>query len=141
MRLFLLITVITLALLGLSTTVEYIKADNQQVYRDDVSIYTLTTRDSTFYSKYSLETNLTRKTAHFMVYGAITYIIFTFSTGKLLGRATLAFASASFIGALDELHQHFLLDRSGRLLDVIVNSAGSLSAAILLVALCLVNSK
>lgn len=143
MRLFLLVTFISVLIIGASYLVEYIRANQrvtafQDLYHEDTYVLSLSKRDSPFYSRYSLADSsmLLRKSGHFMVYGALTYIIFSLLTqGSLLGKAFTAFAGASLVGLVDEVHQLYLLDRSGRILDVLVNSLGSLSAAIFIVLL------
>lgn len=54
---------------------------------------------------------------------------------SLWQRGAAAVASSSITGALDEIHQYFLLNRSGRLLDIFINLSGSVTPVLLLMGL------
>nr|WP_276328202.1 VanZ family protein [Evansella clarkii] len=69
----------------------------------------------------------------FFAYGLLAVVIYCLIPwASLWQRGAAAVASSSITGALDEIHQYFLLNRSGRLLDIFINLAGSVTSVLLL---------
>ncbi|WNF36661.1 VanZ family protein [Bacillaceae bacterium IKA-2] len=141
----LLTAVIALLIIGMNTVVEM--ADTRMdepsfraIYKQDASILFFLDRNSSFYDFYSFKEELpsltTRKISHFLAYGFLASIIFLIiPIDRLFLKGLLAFGSASLIGLIDEVHQHFIINRSGRILDVYINTAGSLVSVLLLMLL------
>lgn len=79
-----------------------------------------------------------RKSGHFIGYFTLSVLLFrswrgTFprlSTRWCLQWATIALFSTSLVASLDEWHQTFLPSRTGRVHDVILDSAAALAAQI-----------
>jgi VanZ family protein len=101
-----------------------------QIYKKQVSPLFLLDTSSSFYHLYSIKEDYPslaiRKTGHFFFYGFIA--ISLFRVGKwqsILVNGFFATILTIFIGILDEVYQYFLLGRSGRMLDVLVDGAGS----------------
>lgn len=100
-----------------------------QIYKNQVApLFLLDTRSS-FFHIYSIKGDFTylaiRKVGHFLFYGFIA--IFLFRVGKwnsLLVNGVLSILLTICVGILDEVYQHFLIGRSGRILDVLVDAAG-----------------
>ncbi|MDQ0253101.1 VanZ family protein [Evansella vedderi] len=112
----------------------------RSVYKTDTSLLFFLDRESTFYNHYSLFGDASymqlRKSGHFFFYGLLAAIIFLLiSFEKIWLRGLVASAAASLIGVIDEYHQHFLIDRSGRLLDIYINIAGSITTVVFLMTL------
>ncbi|MBM7095792.1 VanZ family protein [Bacillus sp. H-16] len=96
------------------------------IYKKEVSFSFLFERESSFYSSYSLTSNFERKLVHFLVYGVIALFLSAIVPVKRRWiAAVMAVMTTSTIGMVDEIHQHFLAGRSGRVLDVLINSLGS----------------
>lgn len=100
-----------------------------QIYKKQVSPLFLLDTSSSFYHLYSIKEDYPylaiRKTGHFFFYGFIA--ISLFRVGKwqsILVNGFFATILTIFIGILDEVYQYFLLGRSGRMLDVLVDGAG-----------------
>lgn len=140
---FIITIVISLAFIGSTTLMEIVKINEHlllDVYKEDVSALFFLDRNSSFYNFYSLREASTyfiiRKIGHFLAYGFLAGIIFlVLPVNRLWVRALLASGSATLIGLVDEVHQHFLINRSGRILDVFINAAGSVFAVLILVTI------
>lgn len=148
MRHLLLITVaFSLLIIGLTTSVEIAKIAPteyviQSIYKEGAAILFFLDRNSSFYRPYSFSGAsrgfIIRKAEHFLVYRLLAGIIFIILPLKSLWlKGLMAFSSTSLIGLIDEVHQHFLLNRSGRILDVYINMAGSFVSVFLLLTLCI----
>jgi len=143
---FLLTVAISLFIIGVTTSMEISNTKVNEhsfisVYKEDAHLLFFLDQDSSFYDFYSLKDAssylILRKTGHFLVYGFIASIIFlTLQINNLWLKGLVALGSASFIGLIDEVHQHFLINRSGRILDVYINTAGSLVSVLFLVVIC-----
>ncbi|SES05609.1 VanZ family protein [Salipaludibacillus aurantiacus] len=137
MRMAAVIVVSILLVISMSTLAEMAASTDglsvQAVYKKEASLSFLTDLESSFYSAYSLHNNLDlqiRKAGHFVIYGVIALLIFfTTPVKKLWERGLSGAASSTLIGLIDEIHQYFLISRSGRILDVYINAAGSLTFA------------
>lgn len=81
-------------------------------------------------------TLIVRKAAHFSEYFVLGALAFfatvTFKKYSAIVRSAAAFAFCVFYAALDEVHQYFVPGRACRILDVLIDSAGSLIAVILM---------
>ena len=77
---------------------------------------------------------LVRKAAHFTEYALLLALWWRALASMVSGRRALAGALAITIlyAVTDELHQTFVNGRSGRLLDVGIDTAGALTAAALI---------
>lgn len=102
----------------------------EEIFNKQVSPLFLLDTSSAFYHIYSIKEDYPslaiRKTVHFFFYGFIA--ISLFRVGKwqsILVNGFYATILTIFIGILDEVYQYFLLGRSGRILDVLVDTAGS----------------
>lgn len=140
MRFLLLILLISYAIMAVSVAVPWVPVTDPlpSLYKEDVFSLLPPAQDSSFFSPYSLQNYPTflRKLGHFVFYGLLATILFFFTPLKHLWlRGLAAVASSSLIGLLDELHQHLLLHRSGRLLDVYINTAGSVFFITLTIAI------
>lgn len=100
-----------------------------QIYKKQISPLFLLDTNSSFYYIYSIKEEYPylaiRKTGHFFFYGFIA--ISLFRAGKWQNVLVNGFFSTIltiFIGILDEVYQYFLLGRSGRMLDVLIDGAG-----------------
>jgi VanZ family protein len=142
----LLITIVlSLLMIGLSNGVEMIDRESsddpiQSIYKEETSAFFFLDRNSSFYRIYSFNEDPPylplRKVGHFVVFGFLAGMVFLMLPIKPLWRRGLyAASSASLVGLIDEFHQHFLINRSGRILDVYINAAGSLVAVLLLMAI------
>ncbi|MFA9560001.1 VanZ family protein [Evansella sp. AB-rgal1] len=102
----------------------------RSIYKANSNPFFFLDTNSTFYYTYALTESAyiqVRKFGHFIAYGILAVMIFIVLFDKnVLLRGTTAVIAASIIGAIDEYHQHFLLARSGRLLDIFINTAGSI---------------
>ncbi|UTR11999.1 VanZ family protein [Evansella sp. LMS18] len=112
----------------------------RSVYKGESSLLFLFQMESSFYSIYPLVDGPAdlqlRKAAHFFAYGFLAAVIYCLVTwAPFWQRGAAAVASSSLIGTIDEIHQHFLLNRSGRLLDIFINLAGSVTAVLLIMGL------
>ncbi|MGS2778943.1 VanZ family protein [Robertmurraya sp. GLU-23] len=101
----------------------------EQIYNKQADPLFLLDTSSSFYYLYSIKEDYPslaiRKTGHFFFYGFIA--ISLFRVGKwqsILINGFFATIFTIFIGILDEFYQYFLLGRSGRMLDVLVDGAG-----------------
>ncbi len=85
-----------------------------------------------------------RKLAHFTEYFILGvwafFVSVTFNRFKLFIRAALAFLFCAFYSISDEIHQHFVLGRACRFLDVLIDCTGVL-VAITLITLIVKKSK
>ncbi len=109
----------------------------RSVYKGESSPQFLFQPASSFYSIYTLVDGpadlLLRKAAHFFAYGLLAVVIYCLIPwASLWQRGAAAVASSD---ALDEIHQYFLLNRSGRLLDIFINLSGSVTSVLLLMGL------
>jgi len=82
-----------------------------------------------------------RRLAHLAVYGVLALLLLHALGGVRgrtragLPRALVALGCVALLGGIDELHQAFVPDRSGRLMDVALDTAGgalAIGAALLL---------
>ncbi|MCX7711733.1 MAG: VanZ family protein [Clostridia bacterium] len=78
--------------------------------------------------------NLVRKTAHFIEYCILGFIIFKayFNKEKLLQTFWFSTIFAVLYAISDEIHQYFVPGRAMRATDVLIDSAGILLATLLL---------
>ncbi len=142
MRYAFLITIfISLAIIVGSTIIEVAETGVSQnlfgsIYHENTTAFFFLDTNSSFYDIYSFREApylLLRKIGHFLLYGFITGIIFLVLPVQALWlKVSLALTSSTFIGLIDEVHQHFLINRGGRLLDVYINAAGSLVSVFIL---------
>ncbi|MEK3992229.1 VanZ family protein [Robertmurraya sp. FSL R5-0851] len=100
-----------------------------QIYKKQVSPLFLLETSGSFYHKYSIKEDFPylaiRKTGHFFFYGLIAISLFRVGKWKnLLVNGFFATILTICVGILDEVYQYFLLGRSGRMLDVLVDAAG-----------------
>lgn len=100
-----------------------------QIYKKQVAPLFLHDTSSSFYHVYSIKGDFPylaiRKVGHFFFYGFIA--IFLFRVGKwnsLLVNGFLSILLTICVGFLDEVYQYFLIGRSGRMLDILVDAAG-----------------
>ncbi|WP_078555925.1 VanZ family protein [Bacillus alkalicellulosilyticus] len=131
----------TLLMMSINLSYEVFKLkDSSQsidsIYKEDPNLLFLLDPGSSFYQTYSIEAEPpylpARKLAHFFVFGFLALLIYVLLPGETLWkRGWLAFISASIVGALDEMHQYYLVNRSGRLLDVVINLVGTLTFILL----------
>ncbi len=146
MRYAILITIIfTFLIVCLSTSMEIAKSGahgtaGRSVYHEDRSVSFLFDGDSSFYSTQYWRADPPylppQKIGHFYAYGFLTAVIFLLMPVKPLWlKGLLASTSASLTGLVDEIHQHFLINRGGNIYDVLINAAGSLAAVLLLMAI------
>lgn len=101
-----------------------------EIFKTQVSPLFLLDRNSSFYHLYSMKEDFpyiaNRKIGHFLFYGFIAISLFKVGKRrKLLLNGFLATILAISIGILDEVYQYFLIGRSGRMLDVLIDGAGS----------------
>ncbi|WP_183163864.1 VanZ family protein [Alteribacter keqinensis] len=127
---FYLLTVVVITSLITSFSILYeldrATAGMASIYKNEVSFTFLFDRESSFYYSYSLTSNFERKLVHFLVYGVIALFLSAIVPVKRRWiAAVMAVMTTSTIGMVDEIHQHFLAGRSGRVLDVLINSLGS----------------
>lgn len=144
MRFFLIFSLILFIIFSLTAITTNVQmpaiTDNSSlnnIYKQDAS--PIFQNNSSFYYQYSFHDNpvlMARKFGHFILYGTLAAFIFIIVPIKQLWRrGIIAISLSSFIGLLDEVHQHFLINRSGRILDVYVNTAGSISFVLLTIIL------
>lgn len=109
------------------------------IYRKDINFNFFLNLDSSFYSIYSFSNNgylMIRKLGHFVGFGFLAAITFIMIPVKdLWSKGLIAVSSTILVGVIDEMHQHFLVNRSGRLLDVGINTAGILTSVAALITL------
>ncbi len=75
---------------------------------------------------------LTRKTAHFLVFGVLAYLAATAARRLQVPHAALVgLVVAVSYGAIDEFHQGFVVGRSPLVGDVLIDAAGALAGATL----------
>lgn len=68
-----------------------------------------------------------RKTAHFTAYAVLGFLVsLALRRQKFLKRAGLSTLFVSLYATSDEIHQLFVPDRSGRILDVLIDTSGGL---------------
>ncbi|MCT8137680.1 VanZ family protein [Anaerobacillus sp. CMMVII] len=133
-----LIIVFSLLIITFSLMAQLDGAPIRSLYEEEASMLFFLDSTSSFYDVYSLKDNSSyfqmRKLGHFVAYGFLATVIYLLliPIQKFLLRGLLAFGSASIIGLIDEVHQHFLVSRSGRILDVYINTAGSFTSVLLL---------
>lgn len=100
------------------------------IYKEDKDTLFLFNKNSSFYSTYSVSNNnrlIMRKLGHFVGFGILASIIFAIAPfSKTWLKGVYSVALATFIGLSDEVHQYFLLNRSGRLFDVLIDFMGAL---------------
>ncbi len=81
-------------------------------------------------------TLIVRKTAHFSEYFVLGFLAFlttvTFNKHKLCIRTLVAFVFCILYSISDEIHQHFVPGRACRFIDMLIDSAGSMTAILLL---------
>lgn len=101
-----------------------------QIYKKQVVPLFLLDTSSPFYHIYSIKGDFPylaiRKVGHFFFYGFIA--IFLFKVGRWKSLIVNGFMSIILtigIGTLDEISQSFLIGRSGRMLDILIDAAGS----------------
>ena len=70
---------------------------------------------------------LVKKGAHFLAYGVLAVLALR-AVGDVKRPYAIAFIIAVLYAASDEFHQTFVLGRNGQWLDVIIDSAGALTA-------------
>jgi len=99
------------------------------IYKEQVSPLFLLDTSSSFYHLYSIKEDYPslaiRKTGHFFFYGFIAISLFSVGKWKsLLVNGFFATILTICVGILDEVYQYFLIGRSGRMLDILVDTAG-----------------
>ncbi len=149
MKYFIFLTVIiSIGIIAMSTSFEMMNTGVHEpsirsLYKEDTSFLFFLDRSSSFYHFYSISEEppylSTRKIGHFFAYGILAaFLFFLIPIERFWLRGALAFSSSSLVGLIDEIHQHFLIDRSGRILDVYINTAGSFVFVFGLVVVCYV---
>lgn len=144
---FILTIVFSIIIIGITTSIELVKVGLTEdtiksLYKEDYAVLFFLDGDSSFYDSYSFNGAssyfILRKFGHFLTYGFVAGVVFLLLPIKRLWlKGISSFSLASFIGLTDEIHQHFLLNRSGRILDVYVNMAGSLMSVLMLMIICI----
>jgi VanZ family protein len=89
--------------------------------------------------RFELLHHVLRKTGHFLGYGVLCVLLFralraTF-TGKLRRYALTALGLTFLVASLDEWHQHFLLSRTGKFGDVLLDTCGAACLQLLVLLL------
>ncbi|UNL87144.1 VanZ family protein [Priestia koreensis] len=96
-------------------------------FRDGVDIASILKPGGTFYLPYHPGIDaefVTRKIAHFSFFGLLSLLFLWNLKGRL--RYVLAWLFTALYAFTDEIHQAFTVGRDGRILDVMVDSAGAL---------------
>ncbi len=83
-------------------------------------------------ARFDLFHHILRKGGHFLGYGVLGYLCFrafsrTLKSTPPMTNAALAILCATFVAALDELHQSFLPDRTGQFQDVALDAFGAVA--------------
>lgn len=103
---------------------------NEPHYEESVNgLSFVKTLQSTFYTPYSREELLYRdfilhKVSHVVFYGFLSYLILI-NLAKVRCRYLLAWLFTTLFAFTDEIHQYFVVGRSGRLYDVILDSSAA----------------
>lgn len=79
---------------------------------------------------------LIRKTAHFTLYFILGFIMyFTLNSYEIKNKVVYSILFCFLYACSDEIHQLFSLERAGRILDVFIDSMGSISAILSIIAI------
>ncbi len=93
-------------------------------------IFYLSSRSHVAVSDDPLWDLLTRKAAHFLVFGVLAYLVATVGRAfRVPSPALISLVVAVAYGALDEAHQSFVVGRSPQVTDVLIDAAGALAGA------------
>jgi VanZ family protein len=100
-----------------------------QIFKIQISPLFLLDTSSSFYHIYSIKGDFPylaiRKIGHFFFYGFIAILLFRVGNRKSLQlNGILSVLLTICVGILDEVYQYFLIGRSGRLLDILIDAAG-----------------
>ncbi len=107
-------------------------------YDSDVSIQHFFYEFFKLYNIQQSESLLLRKVGHVLFFGLLAFVIYlNLPHVELTKRGLLAWGVATILGFCDEVHQFFIVDRSGRFLDVMLDSFG---AVLMLYVVLLVES-
>lgn len=108
---------------------------NDTIYSDQVSLLDILDTDSQFYLGYlenhdnyfELGTEFySRKIAHIFAYAFLSLLVFwNLARFKLFFRFSLSWLFAAIIACIDEFNQYLMVGRSGRLLDVVLDSSSA----------------
>ena len=89
-----------------------------------------------FFRLYDLTYNqelVKRKAGHFFAYGFLSILVYWNMGISNIGKRTFfAWFMTSTFGVMDEIHQFFIMNRTGSVLDVAINSLGSLNFVLLI---------
>lgn len=84
-------------------------------------------------------TVIVRKTAHFLEYFILAvltvFFVQTYKNYKLKSEMIFTFIFCVFYAITDEVHQYFVPGRACRMLDICIDTAGSLTAIFLIVSI------
>lgn len=78
--------------------------------------------------------NTLRKTAHYFIYFVLGFLLMNalMKNGKNLHRFFIVIFISALFACSDELHQQFILGRSGELRDVMIDTVGAATGAFVL---------
>ncbi len=112
-------------------------------YVSEFDVRFIVALDSEFYQPYGLFRDssefILRKIGHFIAYASLALLFFV-NLWRLRLRYRLFFSwlLASLVGFADEINQHFIIGRDGRLMDVILNSSAAFTAVVVAAVFLLV---
>ncbi|WP_377916286.1 VanZ family protein [Bacillus songklensis] len=108
--------------------------------KENVNLSTIFQPGSRFYKPVPFEPAkefIARKSAHITFFGLLT-LLFFWNLPKRRGRYALAVLLTGLFAFTDEIHQAFILDRDGRLTDVLLDTT---SGAIVMLIVYWINRK
>ncbi|MFC4354336.1 VanZ family protein [Chryseomicrobium palamuruense] len=81
--------------------------------------------------------NTLRKTAHYLIYLVLGFLlmIVLMKEGKNLNRFFIVVLMSALFACTDELHQQFILGRSGELRDVLIDTLGAATGGLVLLGI------
>ena len=103
------------------TVVEFIHVDYEELS---------TERQTEIYEEVQ---HFIRKSAHFLIYAALGFFVSCTLDSKKPHRRVYSLGKCFLYACSDELHQHFIPDRSGRFSDVLLDTSGSLTGILFLI--------
>jgi VanZ family protein len=108
--------------------------------KEHVTLSTIFQHESRFYQPVHFESTtefIARKSAHITFFGLLT-LLFYWNLSPIKGRYVLAVLLTGLYAFTDEIHQAFILNRDGRLTDVLLDTA---SGAILMLMVYVINRR
>lgn len=113
--------------LGELGRIDFVSID--QIYKKQLAPLFLLDTSSSFYHIYSIKGDFPylaiRKVGHFFFYGLIAILLLKVGGWKsLIVNAFISIILTICLGILDEVYQYFLIGRSGRILDILIDAAG-----------------